>query len=171
MTGSVPAQSPESLPEFYLDLVGNLAASSRIMVLKLPAFATAATDGELVGIVGQCLTLSIGHRDALEAIVSHLDRPPRLHAAELEDLLGTGAREMSGWRPGTIRDLGLAGLLRTALHLAFPSYELARSLAAELGYESQDHTLSRLRHEVGSIDSHLQRVTQQLVTGRAIGSP
>jgi ferritin-like metal-binding protein YciE len=155
--------SRESFPELYLDLVWNLAASSGIMRLKLPVFATAASDSELVAVIGACLTITIEHHDALEAIVSREDRPARVHAAELEDLLGTAARQFAGQSSGPVRDVAFASLLRTVLHLAIPSYELAATLAGELGYDSQDRTLGRFRDEIATVDSHLERITQRLV--------
>ena len=155
---------PVSFPEIYLDLVWNLAASTRIMRLKLPALMTGASNPELVAILGDCLALA-GHHDAgLNGIVSRIDRPARVHAAELETLLGTADRELSGGSRGEARDLAISTVVRTAVYMAIPTCELATSLAVVLGYRHHVAALSRLREDIAVTDSRLQLVIRTQVT-------
>ena len=165
MTDATGRQSPDSFSALYVDVVWNLAVSNRIMRLKLPNFATAASDPGLVGLVGEVLALATRHREALEAIVTHVDRPAPTHAVELETLLGTAAQQTAGWPPGRARDLAYAVVIRRALHLGIPSYELARNLAVEVGYTMQEQALRRFRDDVLDVDDQLQRLMQGLVTG------
>lgn len=164
----------DSFPEIYLGLLWNLAASSRIMRLKLPALITEASHPELITVLGDCLASAGHHAAALDAIVSRIDRPARFHAAELETLLGTADRELSGWSRGEARDLALANLVRTAVSMAIPACELATSLAPVLGYQHDVPALSRLREDIASIDSGLQAVIRTQVSAhrpaRAISS-
>ena len=95
-------------------------------------------------------------------IVSQLDRPALVHAAELEDLLGTRARQLAG-SSGSVLDIALANELRTALHLTIPSYELAKRLAAQLGYESQARALDRFHDDLFAVDTHLRDLLQRLL--------
>jgi ferritin-like metal-binding protein YciE len=159
---------PDSFPEFYFDLLWNLAASARIMRLKLPGFITAASNPELATLLGDCLAMTSRHGDALEAIVSRLDRPARLHAAELESLLGTAAREFGDWPPGQLRDLALTAVLRGAVYMVIPACELAISLAARLGYDHHVATLTRLREDTAATDSRLQLAIQTQVAAARV---
>ena len=109
---------PDSFPELYFDLAWNLAASTRIMLLKLPSFVAAVSNPELVALLGDSLALTNLHNAALEAIVASLDRPARLHAAELESLLGTAGREFGAWPRGEVRDLALTSVIRAAINSA-----------------------------------------------------
>ena len=147
---------PDSFPEFYFGLVSNLAGSCSIMTLKLPDFIKAATNPEIVALFGDCLALTSQHHAALEAIVSRLDRPAPFHAAELESLLGTAGRELGDWPPGPVRDLALTAVVRAALYIAIPACELAKSLAALLGYDRDVPTLTRLREDIAATDARLQ---------------
>ena len=147
---------PDAFPEFYFDLVWSLAASARIMSVKLPSFVSAASSPELVTLLDDCLALTNHHNDALEGIVARLDRPARVHAAELESLLGTAAREFGGWPRGEVRDLALTGVLRSAVYMVIPTCELAISLATRLGYDHHVAALTRLREDIAATDSRLQ---------------
>jgi hypothetical protein len=162
---------PDSFPEFYFDLVWNLAASARIMRLKLPAFIAAASSPGLVTLLGDCLALTGHDNAALEAIVSRLDRPARLHAAELESLLGTAGREFGDWPPGQVRDLGLTGVLRAAVYMVIPTCDLAISLAARLGYDHHVATLTRLREHIAATDSRLQLAIQTQIAAPEVARP
>jgi Domain of unknown function (DUF892) len=154
----------DSFPEIYLDLLWNLAASTRIMRLKLPALIAEASNPELIAILGDCLALTGHHDPALNGIVSHIDRPARFHAAELETLLGTSDRELSGWSRGEARDLAITHVVRTAVYMAIPTCDLATSLASMLGYRHHVAVLSRLREDIAVTDSRLQAVTRTQIT-------
>ena len=152
-----------SLLELYRDLVWNLAASARTMRLKLPAFASAASDPDLLILIADVLRRATESASALEAIASRADRPARVHAAELEALLSTAGRETAGWASGKAHDVALAAVLRTALHLAIPSYEVAMSLAPVVGYAAHRRALSQLGAGLGALDSRLQEIVQSLL--------
>jgi hypothetical protein len=152
------SRPPGSFPEIYLDLAWNLAASTRIMHLKLPALIAAASDPELVAILGDCMALTGHHDGALNSIVSRIDRPARFHAAELETLLGTSERELSGWPRGDARDLAITNVVRSAVYMAIPTCELAANLATLLEYRHDVAALSRLREDIAVTDSRLQAV-------------
>ncbi len=162
---------PDSFPELYYDLLWNLAASTRIMRLKLPGFITGASSPDLVTLFGDCLALTSHHEAALDAIVSRLDRPAHLHAAELESLLGTGAREFGAWPLGDVRDLALTSTMRAAVYMATPACELAISLAARLGYDHHLPTLTRLREDIAATDSRLQLAIQTQVAAPRVTRP
>jgi hypothetical protein len=158
------SRPPDSFPEIYLDLLWNLAASTRIMRLKLPSLIAAASNPELVAILGDCLALTGHHEAALNAIVSHIDRPARLHAAELETLLGTADRELNGWSRGEARDLATTNVVRTAVYMATPTCELAMSLAKLFGNRHQVAALTRLREDITLTDSRLHAALRTQVT-------
>lgn len=160
--------SVDALRELYQDLVWNLAASSRTMRLKLSAFTSLASDLDLVATFAEALRLSAEHADALQALASRTDRPARVHAAELESLLGTAARLTGDWQSGRARDVALALVLRTATHLAIPSCELAMSLAAVVGYPAHRDTLSMLRSDLTALDARLRIVLHSLVLGGTV---
>ncbi len=159
---------PDTFPEIYLALLGHLAASTRIMRLKLPALIAAASNPELVAILGDCMALTTYNDAALNAIVSRIDRPARSQAAELETLLGTADRELNGWSRGEARDLAITLVVRTAVHTAIPTCELATSLAGVLGYRNHVAVLSRLREDVAATDSRLQLVIRTQVTAHRL---
>ena len=158
------SRPPDSFPEIYFDLLWNLAASTRIMRLKLPALIAEASNPELVTILGDCMALAGHHDAAINAIVSRIDRPARFHAAELETLLGTADRELSGWSRGEARDLAITNVVRTAVHMAIPTSDLAASLAPVLDYRQHVAALSRLREDIAVTDSRLQAVIRTQVT-------
>jgi hypothetical protein len=78
-------------------------------------------------------------------------------------LLGTAARLTGGWQSGRARDIALALVLRTAIHLGIPSCELAMSLAAVVGYPAHHDTLSMLRSDFTALDARLRVVIHSLV--------
>jgi ferritin-like metal-binding protein YciE len=162
------SRPPDSFPEIYLDLLWNLAASTRIMRLKLPALIAEASNPELVAILGDCMALTGHHDAAINAIVSRIDRPARFHAAELETLLGTADRELSGWSRGEARDLAITSVVRTSVHMAIPTCELAASLAAVLGHQHHVAALTRLREDIAVTDSRLQAVIRTQVTAHRL---
>jgi len=162
------SRPPDSFPEIYLDLLWNLAASTRIMRLKFPKLIAGASNPELVAILGDCLALTGHHDGALNAIVSSIDRPARLHAAELETLLGTAEGELGGWSRGEARDLAITNLVRTAVYMAIPTCDLAMSLGAVLGYRHHVAALSRLREDITVTDSRLQLVIRTQVTAHRL---
>jgi len=161
----------DSFPEIYHDLLWNLAASTRIMRLKFPALIVGASNPELVAILGDCMALTGQHDAALNAIVSHIDRPARSHAAELETLVGTADRELSGWSRGEARDLAITIVVRTAVYMAIPPCELATSLAAALGYPHHVAVLRRLREDIAATDSRLQLLIRTQVTAHRVARP
>jgi hypothetical protein len=116
------------------------------------------------------LALTGHHHDALEAIVLRFDRPARLHAAELETLLGTGAREISYWPAGETRDLALASILRSALYQAIPTCELAASLAGAFGQSGHVAELNRLREDIAATDAQLERMISARIAAHRLGS-
>jgi len=160
--------SPDSFPEVFHDLVWHLLASTRIMLLKLPAFIEAASNPELVAILGDCVAPATRHAAALETILSGLDRPALLHTAELETLLGNAARELSGMSSGKTRDLGVTNVVQTAMHMAIPSCELALSLAAVLGYPQHATALTRLREDIAATDARMQVVMRTQVAAHRV---
>lgn len=160
--------SVDSLRELYQDVVWNLAASSRTMRLKLSAFTSLASDLELVAIFAEALRLSAQHADAVQALAARTDRPAPVHAAELESLLGTAARLTADWQSGRARDIALALVLRTAIHLAIPSCELAMSLAAVVGYPAHHDTLTMLRSDLTRLDPRLRVIIHSLVLGGTV---
>jgi hypothetical protein len=168
MADDVSRPPESSFAEIYLDLLWNLAASTRIMRLKLPTLIAGASNPELVTILGDCLALAGHHDAALNGIVSRIDRPARLHAAELETLLGTADRELSGWSRGEARDLAVTNVVRTAVYMAIPTCELATSLAAALGYRHHVTALSGLRQDIAMTDSRLQAVIRTQVTAHRL---
>jgi ferritin-like metal-binding protein YciE len=153
----------DSLSELYQDLLWNLAASARVMRLKLPDFASAASDPELLALIGDALRRSAEVTGALEAIASRADRPARVHAAELETALSTAARETAGWQAGKARDIALTSVMQTALHLEIPSCDLAMSLAPVVGHATHGHTLNQMWDNICTLDSRLRGIMQSLV--------
>ena len=153
----------DSLSELYQDVLWNLAASARVMRLKLPDFASAASDPEVLALIGDALRRSAEVAGALEAIAARADRPARVHAAELETALSTAARETAGWQPGKARDIALTSVMRTALHLEIPSCDLAMSLAPAVGHATHRHTLTQMWDNICTLDSRLRGIMQSLV--------
>jgi hypothetical protein len=160
--------APGSFPEIYLDLLWNLAASTRIMRLKLPAFIAGASNPELIAILGDCLALAGHHDAALNGIVSGIDQPARFHAAELETLPGTAERAHSTRPRGEARDLAIATVVRTAVYMAIPACELATRLAAVLGYRHHVAVLTRLREDISVTDSRLEALIRTQVTAHQL---
>jgi hypothetical protein len=162
------SRPPGAFPEIYLDLLWNLAASTRIMRLKLPALIAGSSDPELIVILGDCLALAGHHDAALNGIVSRIDQPARFHAAELETLLGTAERELSGWSRGEARDLAITNVVRTAVYMAIPTCELATSIAEAVGYRHHVTALSRLHADIALTDSRLQQVIRAQLTAHPL---
>ncbi len=148
MPNEMREQSLASVPELYLDLLWNIDASTRIMLAKLPTMASIASDPELATLLRDCFGLASHRHGELETILARFNQPARVHAAELETLIGNATRRLSGWAPGEAKDIALTVVVRTAIHMAIPACEIAMNLAAAVGYETQIETLAGLRQDL-----------------------
>jgi Domain of unknown function (DUF892) len=153
----------ESLSQLYLDVLWNLASKATMLRVKLPAFASAASDPELVALLGDALGRSTEAANTLEATASRFERPGRMHAAELETLLGTVATEIAGWHAGKPRDVALTSVLRSAIHLSIPACELCISLAPVVGYPAHERVFARILNDVTTLDGRLRAIIYSLL--------
>src|SRR5579862_1741013 len=96
-----------SLAELYLDTLWNLHASCGIMVAKLPTMAAIVSYPPLATALLGGWRVAGEHRDVLEGMVSRSGEPARVHAAEMEALLGEAARQFGGWSTGDARNLAV----------------------------------------------------------------
>jgi ferritin-like metal-binding protein YciE len=147
---------PLDLPELYVSLLWNLKASAAIMLIKLPALAAAASAPQLATLLRDCIGMTSHHHDALERILARFDRAAPGHAAELETLLGSAARQIADWSPGDVRDVALSSIVRCAIYMAIPACELAIDLARVLGYTAHINELTQMRSDMAAVDSRLQ---------------
>jgi ferritin-like metal-binding protein YciE len=163
MPDEIREQSLDSVPELYVDLLWNIDASTRIMLAKLPTMASIASDADLATLLRDCFGLASHRHAELEAILSRFDQPARVHAAELETLIGNATRRISGWAPGEAKDIALMSVVRTAIHMAIPSCEIAMNLAAALGYETQVEPLASLRQDLLTRDAQFESIVRRLL--------
>jgi ferritin-like metal-binding protein YciE len=171
--------SLDSLPELYHDMLWNIDASARIMLAKLPGMASIASDADLATLLRDYFGLVSHHHAALESILARFGQPARVHAAELEALVGNATRWLAERPSGEAKDVGLCAVVRTAINMVIPACEIAMNLAATVGYETQIETLASLRQDLLSSDARLVSIVRGLLdahsqwteTHRAIKSP
>jgi len=157
-----------SLPELYFDMLWNIDASTRIMIARLPTMASDASDGDLATLLRDCLGSSSHHHAELETILARFDKPARVHAAELETLVGTATQQLSEWEPGEPKDVALCAVVRTAIHTTLPVCEIAMNLAAVLGYDTQIEALASLRQDLLSKDATLVSICRGLIDAHSV---
>ena len=168
----------ESLPQLYLDLLWNIDASARIMLTKLPVMADHATDVDLTTLLRDSIGVVSHHQFTLQNILKRFDQPARVHAAELETLVGHAAG-LADWPAGEVRDVALSDVVRTVIHMAIPPCEIAMNIAGALGYETQIEALASFHHDLLNTDGRLIGIVRGLLdahtrwtgTHIAAGSP
>jgi ferritin-like metal-binding protein YciE len=151
------------LPELYLDMLWNIDASTRIMIARLPMMASAASDSDLATLLRDSLGAASHHHAELETVLARLNRPARVHAEEIETLVGNATRQLSEWESGEPKDIALCAVMRAAIHTTLPVCEIAMNLAAVLGYETQIEALASLRQDLLSKDEDLVSIYRGLL--------
>ena len=149
-----------SLADLYVDVLWNVDASARIMLVKLPGLASAASDQEVATVLRDCLGVTSHHHAALERILAHFGKPSRAHDVELEALLGRAAQRLSELASSDTKDLAVCAVVRTALHMAIPQIEMAMNLAGALGYEAHIEPLASMLHDVLTTDGTLATIVR-----------
>jgi ferritin-like metal-binding protein YciE len=152
-----------SMRELYVDALWNLHIGAHLMMAKVPAMADAVSDEELSTALRDIVGEASHAAKELLAMLSHFAGPARVHAAELEALVGDAARTLAAWPSGDPRDVAVSGVVRTALHSIMPGCELAIVLADVVGFPQYVGTLEALLHQTQTTDENLRRLGEERI--------
>lgn len=156
--------------DLYIDGLWNLHAGACVMLITLPRMANLVSQQDLAGVLRDGLGQTSHRVDRLETMLAHFDGPARVHAAEVEALIGHGARYVAGWPSGDVRDIAVATVARIAWHYAIPEYQLAAALAESIGYSQHATDLRAMLANVRLIDEALHRVIETHIPARSARS-
>jgi hypothetical protein len=155
--------------DLYVDALWNLDAGTRMMMVKLPRMADEISNQELATVLRDTLGQASHAEAQLTVMVSHFAGPARVHAVEMESLLGDTARRLADWAPGDPRDLYLNTVVRSVIHTAIPECELAIALAEVVGFPQHLGELKVFRSQMQASDESLRRMSDQQI--RATSRP
>ena len=153
--------------DLYIDGLWNLQAGARVMLVTLPRMADLISQQDLAAVLHDGLGQTSHRVERLEAMLVHFEGPARVHAAEVEALIGHGARYVAGWPSGSVRDIALGAVARIAWHYAIPEYELAAALAESIGYHQHAIDLRTMLANVCQIDETLHRIIEAHIAAHA----
>ena len=157
------AAPPSSLLDLYVDTLWNLYATTNVMIVVLPRMADAVSHPELATVLRDALGQASHAAERLKAMLSHFPGPARVHATEIDTLIGVAARQLVSWPRGDPRDVALSTVVRCAIHTAIPGCELAVVLAETNDLPEHAGELKALRDQMQATDERLRRAAEQRI--------
>jgi ferritin-like metal-binding protein YciE len=171
MAGDTLGAKRGSFPDLYVDLLWNLFGGAQLMKAKLPAMADTVSDQHLATLLRDTLGQASHAADQLTAMLAQFEGPARVHAAELETLLGDAARRLPDWPPGDTRDAVVTTVVRCVMHSAMPGCELAIVLAEVIGLTQHIDALQALHGQMRATDDSLRRLIDRRIRASHAAGP
>ena len=163
------AEEHRSFPDLYVDVLWNLHAGARVLLATLPVMVERIADRELATVLRDLWGQASHAEEHLMTVLSHFDGPARMHAAEMETLIGVAMRRFGGWPRGDVHDVAASTVVRSAIHMAIPGCEMAIVLAKTIGSPEHVGGLEALRSQMQATDDNLRRLSEQRVTKPRVG--
>jgi ferritin-like metal-binding protein YciE len=163
-----PMKTRTPLVDLYVDGLWNLHAGASVMLVELPRMAELVSHRDLATVLRDGLAQTSHRVERLEAMLIHFEGPARVHAEEVEALIGHGARYVAGWPSGDVRDIAVGTVARVAWHYAMPEYQVTAALAESIGYKQDAIDLRTMLANVRLMDETLHRIIEGRI---AAGAP
>jgi ferritin-like metal-binding protein YciE len=158
------AEAHQSFPDLYVDVLWNLRAGARVLMATLPVMVERTTDREIATVLRDLWGQASHTDEQLNTVLSRFDGPARMHAAEMETLIGVAMRRFGSWPRGDPHDVAACAIVRAAIHTAIPGCELAIVLAKAIGFAQHVGGLEALRGQMQVTDDNLRRLSEQRIT-------
>jgi ferritin-like metal-binding protein YciE len=157
------AEEHRSFPDLYVDVLWNLRAGARVLTATLPLVVERIAYHEIATVLRDLWGQASHAEEQLSTVLSHFGGPARMHAAEMETLIGVAMRRFGNWPRGDAHDVAASMVLRSAIHTAIPGCELAIALAKAIGFPQHVRGLEALRAQMQTTDDNLRRLSEQRI--------